>query len=157
MKITILAIGKTNSGFVSHGIEEYLKRLKRYIKVELQIIPDVKNSKNLTAAQLIQKEEELLMNALNKDTYTILLDERGKEFTSIEFSSLIENKMISGAKELTFVIGGAYGVSYTIKQSVNEQISMSRLTFSHQMIRLILVEQIYRSMTILRGEPYHHE
>ncbi|NHB69698.1 23S rRNA (pseudouridine(1915)-N(3))-methyltransferase RlmH [Perlabentimonas gracilis] len=157
MKITILAIGKTNINFVNEGISEYLKRLKRYIKVEIQIIADVKNSKNLTAPQLIQKEEELLLNALSSDSYVVLLDEKGKECTSVELSQFVEGKMISGTKEVVFVIGGAYGVSNAIKQRANEQLSMSQLTFSHQMIRLILIEQIYRAMTIIRGEPYHHE
>ncbi|MDX9769893.1 MAG: 23S rRNA (pseudouridine(1915)-N(3))-methyltransferase RlmH [Tenuifilaceae bacterium] len=157
MKITILAIGKTNINFVNEGISEYLKRLKRYVKVEIQIIADVKNSKNLTAPQLIQKEEELLLNALSSDSYVVLLDEKGKECTSVELSQFVEGKMISGTKEVVFVIGGAYGVSNAIKQRANEQLSMSQLTFSHQMIRLILIEQIYRAMTIIRGEPYHHE
>lgn len=157
VKITILAIGKTNINFVNEGISEYLKRLKRYVKVEIQIIADVKNSKNLTAPQLIQKEEELLLNALSSDSYVVLLDEKGKECTSVELSQFVEGKMISGTKEVVFVIGGAYGVSNAIKQRANEQLSMSQLTFSHQMIRLILIEQIYRAMTIIRGEPYHHE
>jgi 23S rRNA (pseudouridine1915-N3)-methyltransferase len=157
VKITIVAIGKTNIGFVIQGVDEYIKRLKRYVKVELQIIPDVKNSKSLSVPQLIQKEEELLINALSIDAHTVLLDERGKQCTSLELSSLIESKMISGTKELVFVIGGAYGVSEAVKHRANEQLSMSKLTFSHQMIRLILAEQIYRAMTIIRGEPYHHE
>lgn len=156
MKITILAIGKTDKNFVGQGIDEYLKRLKRYIKVDVQIIPDVRNSKNLSPQQLMQKEEELLINAFASGAHIILLDENGKECTSVELSNTIENKMISGLKELIFVIGGAYGVTPTVKQQVHEIMALSQLTFSHQMIRLILAEQIYRAMTILKGEPYHH-
>ena len=157
MKITILAIGKTNKGFVNQGIEEYLKRLKRYIKTEFNIIPDVKNSKNLTSDQLINKEEDLLLNALKTVSDVILLDEKGKERTSVELSQLLQSKMLSGTKELVFVVGGAYGVSEKVKRRASEKMAMSKLTFSHQMIRLIAVEQIYRAMTILKGDPYHHE
>ena len=157
VKITILAIGKTNKGFIDQGIEEYLKRLKRYIKIDFNIVPDVKNSKNLPLEQLVNKEEELLLNVLKTASDVILLDEKGKECTSVELSQLLQAKMLSGSKELIFVVGGAYGVSDEIKRRINEKMSMSKLTFSHQMIRLIVVEQIYRAMTILKGDPYHHE
>lgn len=157
MKITILAIGKTNKGFIDQGIEEYLKRLKRYIKIGFNIIPDIKNSKNLSPELLVNKEEELILNALKSTSDVILLDEKGKEHTSIEFSQLLQLKMLSGCKELVFVVGGAYGVSDEIKKRVNEKVAMSKLTFSHQMIRLIAIEQVYRAMTILKGDPYHHE
>lgn len=157
MKITILVIGKTNKGFVSQGVDEYLKRLTRYVRVGFEVIPDVKNCKNLSADQLMQKEEALLNTALSGRTDIYLLDEKGKEPTSMEFSNMLQAKMLSGTKEVVLVVGGAYGVSPLIKNRVKDHISMSRLTFSHQMIRLILVEQLYRAMTILKGEPYHHE
>lgn len=157
MKITILAIGKTNKGFIDQGIEEYLKRLKRYIKIGFNIIPDIKNSKNLPPEQLVNKEEELILNALKTASDVILLDEKGVEHTSKEFSQLLQLKMLSGCKELVFVVGGAYGVSDEVKKRINEKMAMSKLTFSHQMIRLIAVEQVYRAMTILKGDPYHHE
>lgn len=157
MKITILVIGKTSKGFVDQGIEEYLKRLKRYVKVDFEVIPDVKNSKSLSVDQLIQKEEELLLDALTGRTDVVLLDERGKGFSSVELSSFLQTKMLSSTKELVFVVGGAYGVSDSVKSRVKDHFSVSRLTFSHQMVRLVLVEQLYRAMTILRGEPYHHE
>jgi 23S rRNA (pseudouridine1915-N3)-methyltransferase len=157
VRIKIVVIGKTTKGFVELGVDEYLKRLKRYIKVEVLVLPDVKNSKNLSVEQLLLKEEELLLAALAESADVVLLDERGRELSSIEFSQFLQTKMLAGSKELIIVVGGAYGVSNKIKERVKFQLSMSKFTFSHQMIRLILVEQIYRSMTILKGEPYHHE
>ncbi|HZJ73395.1 MAG TPA: 23S rRNA (pseudouridine(1915)-N(3))-methyltransferase RlmH [Perlabentimonas sp.] len=157
MKIIILAVGKTYKGFINQGIEEYLKRLKRYIKVEFKIIPDIKNSKGLSPEQLINKEERLILNAIKTASDIILLDEKGKEHTSIELAQLLQSKMLVGGKELVFVVGGAYGVSDEVKKRISKKIAMSKLTFSHQMIRLIVVEQIYRAMTILKGDPYHHE
>lgn len=157
MKITILVVGKTDKGFVSQGVDEYLNRLKRYIKTDIVVLPDIKNSKNLSADQLILKEEELILSSLGSSNDIILLDENGDEFTSMEFSRFIQGKMLSGTKEVVFIIGGAYGVSIAVKQRAQSHLALSKLTFSHQMVRLVLVEQIYRSMTILRGEPYHHQ
>lgn len=157
MKVTIVVIGKTNKGFINQGVEEYLKRLKRYIKVEMEVLPDVKNSKNLSIEQLVSKEQEILLNYLQNQSEVILLDEKGEEYTSLELSHLIESKMVGGTKELIFVIGGAYGVSEMVKKRAITQLALSKLTFSHQMVRLIFVEQLYRAMTIIRGEPYHHQ
>ena len=157
MKISLIVIGKTNKGFVLDGLQEYLKRLKRYIRFELVVIPDVKQSKNLTPEQLIAKEEEVLLPHIADGANTYLLDETGKQFSSMELAQFIEVKMVHGAKELKLIVGGAYGVSNKVKSTVQGKISLSQLTFSHQMVRLILVEQIYRAMTILRGEPYHHQ
>ncbi len=157
MKVTILVIGKTSKGFIDLGIEEYLKRLRRYIKVDIEVIPDVKNSKSLSVDQLILREEELLLATLTGRPDVILLDERGREYTSMELSGILQSKMLGSTKELVFVVGGAYGVSNAVKSRVKDHFAVSRLTFSHQMVRLVLVEQLYRAMTILRGEPYHHE
>lgn len=157
MKIRIVAIGRTNKGFVNEGFEEYLNRLKRYIKIEFVVIHDVKNSKNLSPELLMAKEEELIISFLGDSTEFILLDENGAEYTSVEFSQFLQSKMISGAKELTFLIGGAFGVSEKVKKRAVSKIALSKFTFSHQMVRMILAEQIYRAMTILKGEPYHHQ
>jgi len=157
VKITILVVGKTDKGYVCQGVDEYLKRLKRYIKTELVVLADVKNSKNLSVEQLIIKEEGLITAYLGNSSDIILLDENGSEYTSMEFSQFIQSKMLSGIKELVFVVGGAYGVSAQVKKKAQTHMALSRLTFSHQMVRLVLVEQIYRAMTILRGEPYHHQ
>lgn len=157
MKISIVVVGKTDKGFISLGFEEYMKRINRYVKAEIEVLPDVKNSKNLSVEQLIGKEQDIILNHLHDRSDVILLDERGKEFSSIELSRLVEAKMVAGTKELVFVIGGAYGVSETVKSKFPVQIALSRLTFSHQMVRLVLAEQLYRAMTIIRGEPYHHQ
>ncbi|MFP4557660.1 MAG: 23S rRNA (pseudouridine(1915)-N(3))-methyltransferase RlmH [Bacteroidales bacterium] len=156
MKITVVAIGKTVKGFVYQGVEEYLKRLKRYIKVDFIVIPDVKSSKNLTQEQLLRKEELLLLPFIDGCPMVYLLDENGKQFTSVQLAQFLESKMLTGSKELLLIIGGAYGVSNNIKKSVQGKIALSSLTFSHQMVRVILFEQLYRAMTILKGEPYHH-
>lgn len=157
MKISIVVVGKTDKGFISLGFEEYMKRINRYVKADIEVLPDVKNSKNLSVEQLIGKEQDIILNHLHDRSDVILLDERGKEFSSIELSRLVEAKMVAGTKELVFVIGGAYGVSETVKSKFPVQIALSRLTFSHQMVRLVLAEQLYRAMTIIRGEPYHHQ
>jgi 23S rRNA (pseudouridine1915-N3)-methyltransferase len=157
LKITVIVIGKTVNGFISQGIDEYMKRLKRYIKTEFVVLPDIKNSKNLSIDQLMIKEEELLLDAIGSQSDIFLLDEQGLEYSSVELSQFIQGKMISGSKELTFIIGGAYGVTKKVKQRAMGMIALSRLTFSHQMVRLILAEQIYRAMTIIKGEPYHHQ
>ncbi len=156
MKITVVSIGKTVKGFVYQGVEEYLKRLTRYIKVDFIVLPDVKNSKNLTQPQLLNKEELLLMPYIEACPMVYLLDEKGKQFTSVQLAKFFEAKMLAGAKEVVLIIGGAYGVSDRIKESVQGKIALSNLTFSHQMVRVILLEQLYRAMTILKGEPYHH-
>jgi 23S rRNA (pseudouridine1915-N3)-methyltransferase len=157
VKITILVVGKTDNGFIYQGVEEYLKRLKRYVRIEVNVIQDIKNSKSLSIEQLIQKEEDSIVQAIGSSNEIILLDERGKEYTSVELSQMIESKMVSGTKDLVFLIGGAYGVSDTVKKRIKAQMAVSKMTYSHQMVRLILVEQLYRAMTIIRGEPYHHE
>lgn len=156
MKITLLVIGKTDKDFVKKGIEEYQKRLVHYLPFELKIIPDLKNTKNLSENQQKQKEGELILDKIKSSDTLILLDENGKEFSSVDFSKYVEQKMIGGIKNLVFVIGGPYGFSDEVYKKAQGKISLSKMTYSHQMIRMIFIEQLYRAMTIIKGEPYHH-
>lgn len=157
MKITLLTIGKTDAGYFIEAVNEYQKRLEHYIPFEIQIIPDIKNTKSLTAEQQKEKEGELILKSLQSGDYLVLLDDKGKEYTSIQFASYIEKKKHTVAKRLVFAIGGPYGFSEAVYTKSNEKLTLSRMTFSHQMVRLIFVEQLYRAMTILNNEPYHHE
>ena len=157
MKIKLLAIGKTDDKNLQALIRTYEQRLKHYIKFELCILPDIKNSKNLSQNQQKEKEGVLIEKEIQATDQLILLDEKGKEFRSIEFSHFLQKKMNSGIKQLVFVIGGPYGFSDKIYQKANGKVSFSKMTFSHQMIRLFVVEQTYRAFTILKNEPYHHE
>ena len=157
MKIKLLAIGKTDNKNLQTLIEAYQKRLKYYINFELEIIPDIKNVKNLSTSQQKEKEGELILKMLAPTDALILLDEKGKELRSIDFSKYLQKKMNSGIKQLVIVIGGPYGFSETVYKKAVDKISLSKMTFSHQMIRLFAVEQIYRAFTILKNEPYHHE
>ena len=157
MKITLLAIGKTNAKYLQEGIEQYTKRLSHYIPFELKILPDVKTTKALTTDKQKEMEGEMFMSAIQQGDWVTLLDERGKEFTSRDFASYIDKKMITIPKNLNFIIGGPYGFSKAMYDRANEKLSLSKMTFSHEMIRLFFVEQIYRAMTILKGEPYHHD
>jgi 23S rRNA (pseudouridine1915-N3)-methyltransferase len=157
MKVTLIVVGKTDKKYILEGIAEYEKRLKHYCKFELKVISDIKNSKTMPAGVQMHKEGELILSALRPSSDLILLDEKGVEYTSIEFAKFIDRKAIAGQSELTFVIGGPYGFSPEVKSSATAMFSLSRLTFSHQIVRLIFMEQIYRAMTIIKGEPYHHE
>lgn len=157
MKISLIVIGKTNSKFLMDGINEYTKRLSYYLPFSIEYLPDVKNNRKLTVEQQMVIEGNNILNAIEKSDYVVLLDEHGKEFTSMEFSKYIEKKMSSVPKRLVFVVGGPYGFTQEVKDRANEKISMSKMTFSHEMIRLIFTEQLYRAMTILNNEPYHHE
>ena len=157
MTIKLLAIGKTDNKQLQVLIEDYTKRLGHYIKFELEIIPDLKKVKHLSEAQQKQKEGELILAKLNNSDVLILLDENGKQFDSLAFSSYLQKHMNSGIKRLVFVIGGPYGFSEEVYKKANGKISLSKMTFSHQMIRLFIVEQVYRAFTILKNEPYHHE
>ncbi|NOR28287.1 MAG: 23S rRNA (pseudouridine(1915)-N(3))-methyltransferase RlmH [Lutibacter sp.] len=157
MKIKLLAIGKTDAKNLQTLIETYQNRLKHYINFTIEIIPDIKNAKNLSQTQQKEKEGELILKKLAATDVLILLDEKGKEFRSIEFSKYLQKKMNSGIKQLVIVIGGPYGFSEAIYKKSQGKISLSKMTFSHQMIRLFVVEQIYRAFTILKNEPYHHE
>lgn len=157
MKTTLLVIGKTVENHFIKGIEEYMKRTQRYLAFDLQVIPELKNTKNITEDQQKEKEADLILKELQPNDYIVLLDERGKQMPSIEFADWMQNKMITVNKRLIFIIGGPYGFSQRIYDITQEKISLSKMTFSHQMIRLIFVEQIYRAMSILNGSPYHHE
>lgn len=157
MKITLLVIGKTDTSYLRDGMNEYIKRLKFYINFEMEIIPDIKKGKNTSVDMQRTKEGQLILSKLGPGKELHLFDENGKMFSSKEYSKFIEKKMISGPKELVFVIGGPYGFSQEVYQRASSKISLSRMTFSHQMVRLLCVEQIYRAFTILKGEPYHHE
>ena len=157
MKISLVEIGKTGAAYFVDAINEYKNRLVHYIPFEMEVIPDIKNVKNLREDQQKEKEGELILKTLQPGDYLVLLDEHGKSFTSMEFATYIERKMHVVPKRLVFVIGGPYGFSVAVYKAASEKISLSKMTFSHQMIRLIFVEQIYRVMTILNNEPYHHE
>jgi 23S rRNA (pseudouridine1915-N3)-methyltransferase len=157
MTIKLLAIGKTDNKELQKLIEDYQKRLGFYIKFEFEIIPDLKNSKNLSEEQLKQKEGELILGKLNAIDVLILLDEKGKQMDSVSFSNYLQKHMNSGIKQLVFVIGGPYGFSKEVYNKAQGKLSLSKMTFSHQMVRLFVVEQLYRAFTILRNEPYHHK
>ncbi len=157
MKLTLLLVGKTTQDFVQKGLDEFCGRLKHYIPFEVEIIPDIKNTKNLSFDQIKDKEGELILKSLQAGDYLVLLDERGKEFSSLKFAEYLEKKTHTVPKRLVFLIGGPYGFSQKVYDASHEKISLSKMTFSHQLIRLIFAEQLYRAMTILSNEPYHHE
>lgn len=156
MKITLLLTGKTTDTRLASLIDDYRQRLTHYVPFELVVVPDIKNAKSLSAEQLKTAEGEAILRFVTPSMDVVLLDEHGKEWRSIEYAEWLQKKMGSG-RDLTLVIGGAYGFSKEVYARANGQLSLSRMTFSHQMIRLMAIEQIYRAMTILRGEPYHHE
>ncbi|MDV7138563.1 23S rRNA (pseudouridine(1915)-N(3))-methyltransferase RlmH [Maribacter sp. TH_r10] len=156
MTIKLIAIGKTDNTSLQHLISDYEKRLGHYIKFELEIIPDIKNVKNLSEVQQKEKEGELILKKLNNTDVLVLLDENGKQYDSVSFSNYLQKKMNSGIKQLVLTIGGPYGFSDTVYAKAQGKISLSKMTFSHQMVRLFIVEQLYRAFTILKNEPYHH-
>lgn len=157
MKITLLVIGKTDASYLREGIELYTKRLKHYIQFEMLVIQDIKQSKNMTEELQKNREGEQILAKLAAGRELHLFDERGESYSSVEFAGFLQQKMLGSVKELIFVIGGPYGFSEEVYQKSSSKISLSKLTFSHQMVRLLCVEQIYRAFTILKGEPYHHE
>ena len=156
MRITLLVVGKTTDPRLQSLIEDYQQRLKHYIPFEFVVVPDIKNAKTLSQEQLKSAEGQAILSFLTPAMDVLLLDEHGREFRAIEYADFLQKKMGSG-RDLTLVIGGAYGFSKEVYNRANGKISLSQMTFSHQMIRLMAIEQIYRAMTILRGEPYHHE
>ncbi|WP_184545849.1 23S rRNA (pseudouridine(1915)-N(3))-methyltransferase RlmH [Mucilaginibacter sp. FT3.2] len=157
MKITFLTVGKTEDAYLKEGIDKYVKRLKHYTKLELVEINELKNTKALTADQQKSKEAELILKKITPLDFVILMDEKGSEYTSTQFAAYINKKEISTSANLIFIIGGPYGFDTSVYQRANDKISLSRMTFSHQMVRLFFVEQLYRAYTIMKGEPYHHE
>ena len=156
MTTTLLFVGTTTDAHIEALCQEYLKRLTHYLPVKVQVIPELRNTKSMSPDQQKQAEGELILRAVPQSAELILLDEHGKEYRSVEFAGQIQKKMSSG-RDIFFVIGGPYGFSTAVYERANSKISLSQMTFSHQMVRLFLIEQIYRAMTILRGEPYHHE
>jgi 23S rRNA (pseudouridine1915-N3)-methyltransferase len=157
MNIRLIAIGKTDNKNLQSLIDEYTKRLSFYVKFDLEVIPDIKNVKNLSEAQQKEKEGELILAKIGPTDQLSLLDENGKTFSSVGFSDYLQKKMNAGIKTLVFVIGGPYGFSETVYQKAQGKVSLSEMTFSHQMVRLFVIEQLYRGFTILRNEPYHHQ
>lgn len=156
MRISLLMVGKTTDPRLVSLIDDYRQRLSHYVPFELVVIPDIKNAKALSQEQIKRAEGEAILRFLPPSMDVFLLDEHGREFRSIEFADFLQKKMSTG-KDLVLVIGGAYGFSKEVYARANGKLSLSQMTFSHQMIRLMAIEQIYRAMTILRGEPYHHE
>lgn len=157
MKITLLTVGKTDKDWVRQGMDIYVSRLKHYIPFSVIEIPELKNVSALTKEQIKVREGELILKNVKPADDLVLLDERGKEYTSVELAKVIQDKISYVGKDIVYVIGGAYGFSDAVYQRADSRISLSRMTFSHQMVRAIFVEQIYRAFTIMRGEPYHHE
>ena len=157
MKITLLTVGKTDKDWVRQGLDIYVSRLKHYIPFSIVEIPELKNVSALTKEQIKSKEGELILKNIRPTDDVILLDERGKEYTSVELARIIQDKISYAGKDIVFIIGGAYGFSDAVYQRSNSKLSLSKMTFSHQMVRAIFAEQIYRAFTIMRGEPYHHE
>lgn len=157
MKITLLTVGKTDKDWVKQGMDIYVSRLKHYIPFAVVEIPELKNVSALTKEQIKTREGELILKNIKPTDDLILLDERGKQYTSVELAKVIQDKISYVGKDMVYVIGGAYGFSEAVYQRANSKISLSKMTFSHQMVRAIFVEQIYRAFTIMKGEPYHHE
>lgn len=157
MNIKLILHGKTEDAYLQEGILKYTKRLRRYINYSELIIPALKNAKGLTFSEVKQKEGELLLSKINSSDLLVLLDEKGRSFTSVGFSNYFQKQMNQSTRNLVFVVGGPYGFSMDVYNRADDKISLSKMTFSHQMIRLLFVEQIYRAFSILKNEPYHHE
>lgn len=157
MKIMLMVVGKTTTGYLKPGIDDYTSRLKHYVPFDIQYVQDAKNTRNLSELQQKQNEGRSILASVDKSDYVVLLDEHGRELTSVQFSEYIQKRMSSGARRVVFVIGGPYGFSQEVYDRANEKISLSKMTFSHEMVRVIFAEQIYRAFTILNHEPYHHE
>lgn len=156
MRITLLTIGKTEDNYLKEGIDKYLKRLKHYIQFGITELPGLRNAKNLSEEQQKNKEAELILKQLNPADHLVLLDERGEQLSSVEFSSFLNKKALSSTQHLVFLTGGPYGFDAAVYARANDKLSLSKMTFSHQMVRLFFVEQLYRAFTILKSEPYHH-
>ncbi|MAR40368.1 MAG: 23S rRNA (pseudouridine(1915)-N(3))-methyltransferase RlmH [Flavobacteriales bacterium] len=157
MKIVLLSIGKTKEKYLIEGISLYQKRLKHYTSFEMIEIPNIKKSSNLSKLELMKNEGELILKNIQNSDHLVLLDDKGKDYDSISFSEKLQNWMLSGKKRIVFVVGGAYGFSTEVCHRGNEKLSLSKMTFSHQMVRLFCIEQLYRGYSILNNEPYHHE
>ena len=152
-----MTVGKTTTGYLKQGIDEYMRRLSHYVQCDIQCIGDVKNTRNLTEQQQKLAEGKALLDAINATDWVTLLDERGSEFTSVDFSRYVQRRMSSGLRRLVFVVGGPYGFSPDVYARANDRLSLGRMTLPHELVRLVFVEQLYRAFTILRHEPYHHQ
>jgi len=158
MKILLMAVGRTTSEIMRRGIDLYKDRLKYYdVPVEIKIIEDIKGAKSLTQQRQKELEGESILRNVTPSDRVVLLDENGREFTSREFAAFVDKQMVSGVKRLVFVVGGPYGFSDAVYARADSKLSLSRMTFNHEMVRLFFIEQLYRAMTIRRGEPYHHD
>ncbi len=157
MKIKLLVVGQTPKNYLSDGEAVFTSRLNKYINFEKQEIPDLKNAKNMTTEQIKQEEGKLLLQKIGTTDLVVLLDEKGKEYRSVDFAQWLQNTFNQGPKQIVFVVGGPYGFSDDVYTRANQKIALSKMTFSHQMIRLFFVEQLYRAFSILKNEPYHHE
>lgn len=157
MKIVFIVVGKTVDSHLQALAADYAKRIGFYVPFEVQLVPDLKNTKHMSEAEQKEREGELILKQLQVSDYLVLLDERGREFRSVDFAQYIQERMLTSCKRLCFLIGGPYGFSDAVYQRSNAKVSLSKMTFSHQMVRVIFLEQLYRAMTILKGEPYHHE
>lgn len=157
MKIKLLTVGKTASSYLREGMEVYSGRLKHYIQFQYEEIPDIRQASSLSREQVKEKEGQLIASRIRESDHVVLLDERGARFTSIGWAKHLEQKMVSSTRDIVLVIGGCYGFSPAIYERADEKLSLSDMTFSHQIVRLIFLEQLYRAFTIIRGEPYHHE
>lgn len=157
MKVKLIYVGKTSKKFLEDGEKEYTKRLKRYVPFETVELSDIKNAKKRSEDEIKNLEAEAILKNIKPNDVVILLDENGKEMTSLKFSKYIQKQFSSGSQGLVFIIGGPYGFSDSVYQRANDKLALSKLTFSHQMIRMFFIEQLYRALTILKGEPYHHE
>ena len=157
MKVELWVVGKTQAAYLKEGMEVYQKRLRHYLTFVYKVIPEPKNAKSLSELQIKEKEGKAIMDALEKGTHLILLDENGKSYGSVEFANALEKKLQQSYRKIVFLVGGPYGFSEEVKKRANEKLSLSKMTFSHQMVRLFFIEQLYRAMTILRNEPYHHQ
>lgn len=157
MKITLLLIGRTSPAWLHSGCVDYAKRVQRYIGFQILIVPDLRNTRNMPVPVLCEKEAEVLLSQVKSNDILILLDEKGMSQSTLEFSNFLQGQMSSGAKHLVFVVAGAYGASPALKARANYTLSLSRLTFPHQLVRLLFLEQLYRGFSILKNEPYHNE
>jgi 23S rRNA (pseudouridine1915-N3)-methyltransferase len=157
MKVKLIVVGKTKKSFLTEGEKEYQKRLRRYLDVELIELADVKNAKKRSEEEIKREESKAILSKITTSDYVELLDEQGKQYTSVKFAKHLEHHFVRGGQTLVFVVGGPYGFHEDVYQRANDKLSLSKLTFSHQMVRLFFIEQLYRAMTILKGEPYHHQ
>ncbi len=157
MKIVLLTVGKTEDAYIREGIDKFVKRLKHYTRLEITDLPELKNTKALTQEQQKSKEAEMILKKITPHDHVVLLDENGMEFSSVQFADYLDKKAIGSVQSLIFVIGGPYGFDSSVYERANAKLTLSRMTFSHQMVRLFFVEQLYRAFSIIKGEPYHHQ